>query len=190
MGYQTNLMVYGPGGYRFLDFTRVGARLNFVDRGDDLDPPDLGKSDRWRLGASLGFIRRMNATSFLRRGFLITAGTLSVGVGVVGIFLPILPTTPFLLVAAACYVRSSNRLYRWLLRNRVTSNYIASYRAGKGIPARAKASSICVLWLTLAASAFMVQIWWIWLILSAVAVAVPLRILSLPTLESRAVRHL
>ncbi len=53
MGYQTNLMVYGPGGYRCLDFTRVGARLNFVDRGDDLDPPDLGKSDRWRLGASL-----------------------------------------------------------------------------------------------------------------------------------------
>ena len=56
MGYQTNLMVYGPGGYRFLDFTRVGARLNFVDRGGDLDPPDLavlGKSDRWRLAASL-----------------------------------------------------------------------------------------------------------------------------------------
>ena len=125
----------------------------------------------------------MNATSFLRRGFLITAGTLSVGVGVVGIFLPILPTTPFLLVAAACYVRSSNRLYRWLLRNRVTSNYIASYRAGKGIPARTKAVSICVPWITLAVSAFMVQIWWIWLILGAVAVGVPLFILSLPTLE-------
>lgn len=62
------------------------------------------------------------------------------------------------------------------------SSYIANYRAGKGIPARTKAVSICVLWITLAVSALMVQIWWIWLILGAVAVGVPLFILSLPTL--------
>ena len=124
----------------------------------------------------------MNETGFLRRGFLITAGTLSAGVGIAGVFVPLLPTTPFLLVAAACYVRSSKRLYRWLLTNRVTSSYIADYRAGKGIPAGTKAVSICVLWITLAVSAFMVQVWWIWLILGAVAVGVPLFILSLPTL--------
>ena len=132
----------------------------------------------------------MNGRDFLRRGILITAGTVSVGVGIAGVFLPLLPTTPFLLFAAACYVRSSDRLYRWLLTNRITSSYIEAYRAGKGIPARAKAISICVLWITLAVSALMVQIWWIWLILGAVAVGVPLRILSLPTLESRAVRQL
>ena len=125
----------------------------------------------------------MSARNFVRRGFLITAGTLSVGVGIVGIFLPLLPATPFLLVAAACYVRSSNRLYRWLLTNRVTSSYVANYRAGKGISPKAKAVSICLLWITLAVSALMVQIWWIWLILGAVAVGVPLFILSLPTLE-------
>ena len=127
-------------------------------------------------------IGREKGTGFLKKGFLITAGTLSVGVGVVGIFLPLLPATPFLLVAAACYVRSSNRLYRWLLTNRVTGSYIADYRAGNGIPARAKAVSICVLWITLAISSLMVQIWWVWLILGAVAVGVPLFILSLPTL--------
>ena len=127
----------------------------------------------------------MNGTDFLRRGFLITAGTLSVGVGIVGIFVPLLPTTVFLLLAAACYVRSSNRLYRWLLTNRVTGSYIANYLAGKGIPARAKATSICVLWITLAVSAFMVQIWWIWIILGAVAVGVPLFVLSLPTFERK-----
>lgn len=124
----------------------------------------------------------MNGTDLLKRGFLVTAGTLSMGVGIAGIFVPLLPATPFLLVAAACYVRSSNRLYRWLLTNRVTSSYIANYRAGKGIPARTKALSIGVLWITLAVSALMVQIWWIWLILGAVAVGVPLFILSLPTL--------
>jgi len=132
----------------------------------------------------------MNARKFLRRGFLITAGSLSVGVGVAGIFLPLLPATPFFLFAAACYVRSSNRLNTWLLTNRVTGTYIANYRAGNGIPARAKAVSICVLWITLAISALMVQIWWVWLILGAVAVGVPLLILSLPTLEGKAVRRL
>lgn len=132
----------------------------------------------------------MNARKSLRRGFLIAAGTLSVGVGVAGIFLPLLPATPFFLVAAACYVRSSNRLYRWLLTNRVTGRYIANYWAGNGIPARAKAVSICVLWITLVISALMVQIWWVWLILGAVAVGVPLFILSLPTLEGEAVHRL
>ena len=129
-----------------------------------------------------GLIRRMNGTDVLRRAFLITAGTLSMGVGIAGIFLPLLPATPFLLVAAACYVRSSKRLYGWLLTNRVTGSYIANYRAGKGIPARTKAVSICILWITLVVSALMVQIWWIWLILGAVAAGVPLFILSLPTL--------
>ena len=132
----------------------------------------------------------MNETGFLRRGFLIAAGTLSVAVGIAGIFVPLLPTTVFLLLAAACYVRSSNRLYRWLLTNRVTGSYVANYRAGNGIPARAKAISICVLWITLAVSAFMVQIWWIWITLGAVAVGVPLFILALPTLEKGVVRHL
>ena len=131
----------------------------------------------------------MNGTSFLKRGVLIAAGTLSLGVAIVGIFLPLLPATPFLLIAAACYVRSSDRLYRWLLANPVTSSYISNDRAGKGIPTRAKAASIGFLWITLAASALMVQIWWIWTILGAVAVGVPLFILSLPTLEKEEGRH-
>lgn len=132
----------------------------------------------------------MSARKSLGRGFLIATGTLSVGVGVAGIFLPLLPATPFFLVAAACYVRSSKRLYGWLLTNRVTGSYIANYWAGNGIPARAKAVSICVLWITLVISALMVQIWWVWLILGSVAVGVPLFILSLPTLEEEAVRRL
>ncbi len=109
--------------------------------------------------------------------------------GIVGVFVPLLPTTVFLLLAAACYVRSSDRLYHWLLTNRVTGSFLANYRAGNGIPARAKAISIGVLWLTLAVSAFMVQIGWVWVTLGAVAVGVPLFILSRPTLERGVARH-
>ncbi|MDH4300313.1 MAG: YbaN family protein, partial [Dehalococcoidia bacterium] len=59
----------------------------------------------------------MRATA--KRRLLIGAGTLSTGLGIIGIFVPILPTTPFLLLAAACYMRSSERFYRWLINNRV-----------------------------------------------------------------------
>ena len=131
----------------------------------------------------------MKGTNYLKKGFLITTGTLSMGVGILGVFVPLLPATPFLLVAAACYVRSSEKLYRWLLTNRVTGSYVASYRAGEGIPARVKAIAICVLWITLAISAFMVQVGWVRLILAAVAVGVPILILSLPTLEKESSRE-
>lgn len=110
--------------------------------------------------------------------------------GIAGILIPLLPTTPFLLVAAACYVRSSEKLYHWLLQNRFARGYIENYREGRGLPARTKVSSIGVLWITLAVSAFMVEIWWIWIILGAVAVGVTLFILSLPTLAKGPVRRL
>jgi uncharacterized membrane protein YbaN (DUF454 family) len=125
----------------------------------------------------------MKGAGFLRRGVLIAVGTLSVGLGMAGIFLPLLPTTVFFLAAAACFVRSSDRLYRWLLKNKLTGSYITHYREGNGIPARAKAVSIGLLWITLVASAFMVQIWWIWLILGMVAVGVPIFLVRLPSLE-------
>ena len=58
--------------------------------------------------------------------------------GIAGIFLPLLPTTPFLLLAAACYVRSSPRLYRWLMNHRWTGEYIRDYREKRGLPLRTK----------------------------------------------------
>jgi uncharacterized membrane protein YbaN (DUF454 family) len=86
------------------------------------------------------------------------AGTLSVGLGILGIFLPILPTTPFLLLATACYSRSSVKFYNWLLNNRWFGNYLKNYRAGKGVPIRIKVWAILVLWLTISYSAlFMIE---------------------------------
>ncbi|OZU89209.1 hypothetical protein CIL03_08235 [Virgibacillus indicus] len=81
--------------------------------------------------------------------FLIIAGSLSLGLGVLGIFLPLLPTTPLLLLAAACYVRSSDKLYEWLITNKYFGSYIENYRMGKGIPLKAKIIGVSVLWISM-----------------------------------------
>ena len=86
----------------------------------------------------------------VKRRILIGAGTLSTGLGIIGIFVPILPTTPFLLLAAACYMRSSERLYRWLINNRIFGAYVRNYIEGKGMPVKIKMFIILLLWLTIA----------------------------------------
>lgn len=83
------------------------------------------------------------------RGVLFIAGTFFVGLGVLGIFLPLLPTTPFLLLAAACYARSSKRFYVWLLNNKWFGKYIKNYREKKGISLKVKVLSISLIWVTI-----------------------------------------
>ena len=68
----------------------------------------------------------------------IIAGSIFVVLGGLGVLLPGLPTTPFLILAAACYIRSSQRLYDWLIANETFGPYLKDYREGKGIPRRAK----------------------------------------------------
>ncbi len=94
--------------------------------------------------------------SMVIRVLLVLAGTVSLTLGVIGIFLPLLPTTPFLLLSAACYARSSDRLYSWLLDHSVFGNYIKDWREGKGVPLRVKVLSIALLVLTIGYSAFFV----------------------------------
>ena len=72
------------------------------------------------------------------KAFWIIAGTIFVVLGTFGVILPGLPTTPFLILAAACYIRSSQRLYDWLIANKTFGPYLKDYREGKGIPKRAK----------------------------------------------------
>jgi uncharacterized membrane protein YbaN (DUF454 family) len=86
----------------------------------------------------------------VKRRILIGAGTLSTGLGIIGILVPILPTTPFLLLAAACYMRSSERLYRWLINNRIFGAYVRNYIEGKGMPVKIKMFTTLLLWLTIA----------------------------------------
>jgi len=88
----------------------------------------------------------------LRRQLLIVAGTISTAIGILGIFVPILPTTPFLLLAAACYIRSSERFYRWLINNRLFGTYVRNYIEGRGMPLRTKIFTIFLLWIAIGIS--------------------------------------
>jgi hypothetical protein len=86
------------------------------------------------------------------RAVWVVAGTGCVGLGVLGLFLPVLPTTPFLLVAAACYARASERFYSWLLNNRTFGPTIREWRRYRSIPYRTKLTAIVMMSLTLSSS--------------------------------------
>jgi len=112
-----------------------------------------------------------------RRKLLIAAGTLSTGLGIIGIFVPILPTTPFLLLAAACYMRSSERFYRWLIKNRIFGSYVRNYIEGRGMPVKLKIFIIFLLWLTIGLSiTFGVQNTVVRIVLICVAIGVTIHI--------------
>lgn len=87
---------------------------------------------------------------------LIIVGTVSLILGVLGIILPLVPTTPFLLLTAACYVRSSERLYNWLMTNRWFGSYIQNYKAGRGIPLKAKITVLVMIWSSMFYSAIFI----------------------------------
>ena len=119
------------------------------------------------------------------------AGTICVVLGAIGIVLPILPTTPFLLAAAACYYKSSERMHRWLLNNKWFGEYIRNYQEGKGLTIKTKITALTVLWITIVFStAFMLDrilppmlVLPMQLIMIAVAIAVSTHILRLPTFK-------
>ncbi len=120
----------------------------------------------------------------ITKSLLIAAGTICLALGAIGIVLPVLPTTPFLLLAAACYCRSSERLYRWLMNNKWFGVYIKNYREGKGLPLKTKVVAVTVLWITIIYSAlFLVPILAVQIVLLAVAIAVSTHIIRLPTFK-------
>lgn len=83
---------------------------------------------------------------------LLGAGFLCVGLAALGVFLPLLPTTPFLLVAVACFARSSPRFYRALLDNRIFGPLIRDWREHHAVPRRAKLMAITAITLGLGSS--------------------------------------
>ncbi len=126
-------------------------------------------------------ITKNNFTKYL----LIIAGSLFVILGIIGIFLPLLPTTPFLVLAAMCYTKSSEKFYNRLMNNKYLGNYIKNYREGNGITLKTKILSISFLWITITYSAiFVINILWLRIILFLIAICVTIHILYIKTLKS------
>lgn len=117
----------------------------------------------------------------MRRYMLIACGCILLALGAVGIIIPVLPTTPFVLLAAGCFSASSPRAYQFLLRNRFFGPYIAHYRSGGGITRAAKARGIIVLWVLLTVSAVAVGKLWVIAVLAAVGIGVTLHLLLIKT---------
>ncbi len=116
------------------------------------------------------------------RWLLIIIGLLSTSMGLVGIVLPLVPTTPFLLLAAACFIRSSEKFYSWLINSPVLGRYILAYKEKRGLPLRAKVFILLFLWVTISFSAFvMVSLWFVRVFLFVIASAVTYHILSIRT---------
>jgi len=110
-------------------------------------------------------------------------GIVSLALGVLGIFLPILPTTPFLLLSAWLFAKSSEKLYNWLLNHKILGEYIRSFAVDKAIPLRIKIYSVSMLWIVMLITIFTAasQKLWLQILLAAVAVGVTIHILSFKT---------
>ena len=116
------------------------------------------------------------------RWVLLVTGTISLILGIIGIVLPLVPTTPFLLVSAGCYARSSKKFYVWLLSNRWFGPLIRDWRRGLGIPLRAKVIATALLTLTLGTSiVIFVPIMWVKIVLACIGVTVIGYLWQLPT---------
>ncbi len=111
-------------------------------------------------------------------------GSIAVVLAILGIFLPLLPTTPFLLLASACYMRGSQRLHRWLLANRVFGEYLRNFEDKKGMPRKAKIMTLALLWVSMAFSIYTVDPLLVKGILFSIGIGVTVLILRLKTLES------
>ncbi|NLG49567.1 MAG: DUF454 domain-containing protein [Chloroflexi bacterium] len=118
----------------------------------------------------------------MQRWVLVALGSVFVGIGVLGIFIPILPTTPLLLLGAACYAKSSQTFYDRLLHNRYLGEYIRNYREGKGLPLRAKIMALTLLWATIGYAVIaVIDLLPIRALLILIAAAVTIHLCRLPT---------
>lgn len=118
-----------------------------------------------------------------KRAFLIIAGSAALGLGFLGAFLPVLPTTPFLLLSAYCYLRSSKRLYNWLINHPFFGAYVANYLKHRAITRSTRFGTLFFLWLTLIVSILVAANWHLTIFLLAVGIGVSIHLCTLKTLE-------
>ncbi|RKV85115.1 MAG: DUF454 domain-containing protein [Bacteroidetes bacterium] len=113
---------------------------------------------------------------------LISLGIISLTLGIIGIFVPVLPTTPFLLASVALFAKSSPKLYYKLLNNKYLGEYIKNFRVHKSIPLKTKIFAISLLWISIATSIiFFIKILWVKILIASIASVVTYYILSFKT---------
>ena len=118
----------------------------------------------------------------ISRFLLVAGGTVCVALAAVGVAVPLLPTTPFLLLAAFLYARSSERCHTWLITNRLFGGYIRRYKEHRSMTRRHKVLTLVLLWSAIGWSAcFVVAFSWVRLLLAVVAVAVTVHLLWIKT---------
>jgi uncharacterized membrane protein YbaN (DUF454 family) len=112
-------------------------------------------------------------------------GAIAVVLALLGVFLPLLPTTPFLLLASACFARGSTRLHSWLLNNKLFGAYLRNYEQGRGIPLRGKVVALALLWASIGYSAASVGSTMLIALLASIAVSVTIYLcVFVPTLRT------
>ena len=114
-----------------------------------------------------------------------TVGCIAVALAILGMFLPLLPTTPFLLLASACFLRGSTRMHRWLTSNPLFGEYIRNIEEKRGIPRKAKATILLLMWGSLSWSIFLVHSALVRIALLATGVGVTIYLLRMKTLAER-----
>ncbi len=118
----------------------------------------------------------------IKKYLLIGVGTISLVIGFVGVVVPVLPTTPFLLLSAVCYMKSSKRLYAWLIKHRVLGVYLYSYLNYRAVPSKSKISTFVFLWGMLGISMALVDSIHLHIFLIVVGILVSLHITMLKSL--------
>jgi len=117
----------------------------------------------------------------LKRTLVLILGFIALGLGTLGMFVPLLPTTPLVLLAAACFSYSSERFYEWIKKNRYFGPYIENYREKRGLTMSFKIRNIAFLWVSLAISMILLRTTWIYIFLSIVGICVTVHLLMIKT---------
>jgi uncharacterized membrane protein YbaN (DUF454 family) len=120
----------------------------------------------------------MRSVKNVKKAIYISAGSISLVLGTIGIFTPILPTTPLYLLTAWFYARSSDSLYNKAMSNKYFGNIVRNFQENKVIPPKAKFISISTLWVTILLSIYIVNILWVRILLLIIAICVTIHILS------------
>lgn len=122
-------------------------------------------------------------TDTIKKYILAGLGSIALALGIIGIFVPVLPTTPFLLLASFCYVRSSKRLHGWLMNHRVFGRYLENYITHRAVKRSVKIYALVCLWISMSVSIFVVKSTHLTVLLLLIGLGVSIHLLKLKTIK-------